>query len=59
MNVCTSLLFQLLGWKLSDEKLVPYNTCCKVLGIERVLTHRHTALPDSSAWPIQTHGGKN
>ena len=34
LDVCTSLLFQLLGWKLSEEKLVPYHTCCKVLGIE-------------------------
>jgi hypothetical protein len=33
-EICTSLLFQLLGWGLSTDKLVPYETCCKVLGIE-------------------------
>ena len=38
MDVCTSLLFQLLGWKLSGEKRVPYDTCWKVLGIVLVLT---------------------
>ena len=39
LDVCTSLLFQILGWKLSEEKLVSYSTCCKVLGIELELTH--------------------
>ena len=39
LDVCTSLLFQLLGWKLSDKKLVSYSTCCKVLGIELELMH--------------------
>ena len=33
-EICTSLLFQLSGWGLSTDKLVPYETCCKVLGIE-------------------------
>lgn len=28
LDVCTALLFQLLGWRLSDEKLVPQDTCC-------------------------------
>ena len=35
---CTSLFFQLLGWKLSEDKLVLYETCCKVLGVELNLT---------------------
>ena len=39
LDVCASLLFQLLGWKLSEEKLFSYSTCCKVLGIEQDLTH--------------------
>lgn len=38
VDICTSLLFQLLGWKLSEDKLVPYDVCCKVLGIELDLT---------------------
>ena len=33
-EMCTSLFFQMLGWKLSEDKLVPYETCCKVLGID-------------------------
>ena len=38
VEVCNSLFFQLLGWKLSKDKLVPYETCCKVLGVELDLT---------------------
>ena len=52
LDVCTSLLFQLLGWKLSDEKLVPYGICCKVLGIELLLTHSpsgHFSLANTDA----------
>lgn len=33
-ELCVSTLFQLLGWKLSADKLVPYSQCCKVLGVE-------------------------
>ena len=33
-DICVSLMFQILGWKVSAKKLVPYNTCCKVLGVE-------------------------
>ena len=33
-EMCVSTLFQLLGWKLSKDKLVPYSQCCKVLGVE-------------------------
>ena len=33
-EICVSTLFQLLGWKLSSDKLVPYSQCCKVLGVE-------------------------
>ena len=32
--MCVSTLFHLLGWKLSEDKLVPYDECCKVLGVE-------------------------
>ena len=38
VEICTSLLFQVLGWKLSEDKLVPYETCCKVLGVELDMT---------------------
>ena len=37
-ELCVSTLFQLLGWKLSTDKLVPYSQCCKVLGVEVDLT---------------------
>lgn len=33
-ELCVSTLFQLLGWRLSTDKLVPYAQCCKVLGVE-------------------------
>ena len=38
VEVCNFLFFQLLGWKLSKDKLVPYETCCKVLRVELDLT---------------------
>eukprot|EP00435_Cladocopium_sp_Y103_P061364 s1087_g23.t1 len=38
LEMCVSLFFQLLGWGLSLDKLVPYSTCCKVLGVELDLT---------------------
>lgn len=38
-ELCVSTLFQLLGWKLSLDKLVPYSQCCKVLGVEVDLCH--------------------
>ena len=33
-DLCVSTLFQLLGWRLSEDKLMPYAQCCKVLGVE-------------------------
>ena len=38
-ELCVSTFFQLLGWNLSEDKLVPYNQCCKVLGVEVDLLH--------------------
>ena len=38
-ELCVSTLFQLLGWRLSEDKLVPYSQCCKVLGVEVDLVH--------------------
>eukprot|EP00435_Cladocopium_sp_Y103_P055098 s1685_g18.t1 len=38
LEMCVSLFFQLLGWGLSLDKLVPYSICCKVLGVELDLT---------------------
>ena len=29
-EICISTLFRLLGWDLSEDKLVPYSHCCKV-----------------------------
>eukprot|EP00435_Cladocopium_sp_Y103_P011386 s2311_g3.t1 len=37
-EMCVSLFFHFLGWSLSRDKLVPYDQCCKVLGIELNLT---------------------
>ena len=33
-DLCVSVLFQALGWEISDRKLVPFSTCCRVLGVE-------------------------
>ena len=33
-DLCVSTLFQLLGWRLSEDKLMPYAQFCKVLGVE-------------------------
>ena len=33
LDIVLNVFFQLLGWKVSHDKLVPYDTCCKVLGI--------------------------
>ena len=32
-DLCVSVLFQALGWEISDHKLVPFSTCCRVLGV--------------------------
>ena len=34
VEVVISTLFRVLGWDLSSDKLLPYDTCCKVLGIK-------------------------
>lgn len=44
VEVCTSLFLQLLGWKPSEDKLVPYEACCKVLGVELNLTRTPTGV---------------
>ena len=33
MEIAISMFFQLLGWRLSFNKLVPYSSCCEVLQI--------------------------
>ena len=33
-DMIISMLFSLLGWKLSEHKLIPYNSICKVLGVQ-------------------------
>ena len=45
-DICISVFFRLLGWDLSEEKLVPYSQCCKILGVELVLSHA----PMGSFW---------
>jgi ribonuclease HI len=32
--MCISFLFSILGWKLSSEKLLEYDSVCKVLGVK-------------------------
>ena len=34
VDLVVSVFFRLLGWKVSSDKLLPYSSCCKVLGIE-------------------------
>ena len=34
VDLVISAFFRLLGWRVSADKLLPYATCCKVLGIE-------------------------
>ena len=43
-ELCVATLFQLLGWKLSADKLVPYAHCCKVLGVEVDLSRSPSGL---------------
>ena len=31
LDIVLNVFFRLLGWKVSHDKLVPYDTCCKVL----------------------------
>ena len=33
-DLVISALFSILGWRLSSDKLVPYDTMCKVLGVK-------------------------
>ena len=37
-ELCVQLLFDVLGWKVSSEKLLPYDTLCKVLGVQLDMT---------------------
>ena len=32
-DMCIAMFFSLLGWDVSHEKLMPYDTICKVLGV--------------------------
>eukprot|EP00438_Fugacium_kawagutii_P017954 Skav227888 [mRNA] locus=scaffold3865:39733:41610:- [translate_table: standard] len=32
-DVCISAMFSFLGWKLSEDKLIPFDSVCKVLGV--------------------------
>ena len=34
VDFCVSTLFSLLGWKVSEHKLLDFNTICKVLGVQ-------------------------
>ena len=34
VDLVISAFFRLLGWRVSADKLLPYATCCKVLGVE-------------------------
>ena len=34
VDLVISVFFRLLGWRVSEDKLIPYSSCCKVLGIE-------------------------
>eukprot|EP00438_Fugacium_kawagutii_P016271 Skav232599 [mRNA] locus=scaffold2282:11506:13323:+ [translate_table: standard] len=32
-DLCISAMFSFLGWKLSEDKLIPFDSVCKVLGV--------------------------
>ena len=34
VDLVVSVFFRLLGWRVSADKLLPYSSCCKVLGVE-------------------------
>ena len=34
MEFCVDSLFSLLGWRISKNKLLDFNTLCKVLGVQ-------------------------
>ena len=34
VNFCVDALFSFLGWKISKNKLLDFNTLCKVLGVQ-------------------------
>ena len=34
VDLVISVFFRLPGWRVSEDKLIPYSSCCKVLGIE-------------------------
>ena len=33
VDLCVSFLFHSLGWRVAHKKLVPFDQCCKVLGV--------------------------
>ena len=34
VEFCASSVFSLLGWKVSTHKLLPFDSICKVLGVQ-------------------------
>ena len=34
VDFCVSSIFSLLGWKVSTHKLLPFDSICKVLGVQ-------------------------
>eukprot|EP00438_Fugacium_kawagutii_P024944 Skav213201 [mRNA] locus=scaffold2826:375883:385109:- [translate_table: standard] len=38
-DLCISAMFSFLGWKLSEDKLLPFDSVCKVLGVRLDLSN--------------------
>eukprot|EP00435_Cladocopium_sp_Y103_P016771 s176_g4.t1 len=57
-DMCVSLFFQLLGWKLSEDKLVPYDVCCKVLGdLPWPIPNKFFPIKAYDAFPMSSEDG--
>ena len=57
VDFCVSSLFSLLGWKVSQHKLLDFNTICKVLGVQSV--RRWPLLCDKYCWEGWRAGRRN
>eukprot|EP00438_Fugacium_kawagutii_P007883 Skav213958 [mRNA] locus=scaffold1979:307938:309152:- [translate_table: standard] len=50
-DMCISAMFSFLGWKLSEDKLIPFDSVCKVLGVRLDLRSARLGLALDSNTP--------
>ena len=53
-DMCVSTLFSILGWKVSEQKLLDFSSVCKVLGVTLDLTQSG----DRMCWVTNTEERK-